>query len=289
MTPRDAQSAFALGPAFKAYEIEELVDVYFFRRLGLLVARFAAALRLTPTQVTVFGALVGIAGGAMLYDQRLGLYAFALLIIHGIIDSADGQLARMTGQVTELGRVLDGGAGYLTHAAIYLAIATGVMHRGGSSAILIWMVLAGIANAVQAQMYEHHRHDYATIAVKGLAPRGDPAQVAQAWMKSLYAWYLATARVLNGLHAKVESAIAARSTAGVVREEDRARYRKCFYWPMRGWNLLGDNMRRYAIGILVCLDRLDLFFAFILLPMNLVLIALWLWQRSADRKFLAGL
>lgn len=289
MTPRDGQPFLAPDLAFKAYEIEELVDVYFFRRLGFIIARFAAALRLSPTQVTVFGALVGIAGGAMLYDERLGLYAFALLILHGIIDSADGQLARMTGQVTELGRALDGGAGYLTHAAIYLAIAAGVIHRGGSSTILIWMVLAGISNAVQAQMYEYHRHDYAMIAVKGVAPRGDPAQVTQAWMKSLYAWYLATARVLNGLHAEVESVIAARSTAEVVREDDRARYRKYFYWPMRGWNLLGDNMRRYAIGILVCLDRLDLFFAFVLLPMNAVLIALWFWQRSADRRFLASL
>ncbi len=288
MTPRDGQPVLAQGLAFKAYEIEELADVYFFRRLGFVIARLAAALRLTPTHVTVFGALVGIAGGAMLYDERLGLYAFALLILHGIIDSADGQLARLTGQVTELGRVLDGCAGYLTHAAIYLAIAAGVIHRGGSSGILIWMVLAGIANAVQAQMYEYHRHDYAMIAVKGLAPRGDPTQVTQTWMKSLYAWYLGTAEVLNGLHADVESRITARSSGGVVLEDDRALYRKCFYWPMRGWNLLGDNMRRYAIGVLVCLDRLDLFFAFVLLPMNVVLIALWFWQRSADRRFLAS-
>ncbi len=23
--------------------------------------------------------------------------------------------------------------------------------------------------------------------------------------------------------------------------EDRETYRACFYWPVRGWNLLGDN------------------------------------------------
>ena len=287
VTPQAGHSVPPPDLAFKAYEIEELVDVYFFRRLGFLVARLAAALRLTPAHVTVFGALVGIAGGALLYDQRLGLYAFALLILHGIIDSADGQLARMTGQVTELGRVLDGVAGYLTHASIYVAIATGVMQGGGSGAILLWMVLAGIANAIQAQMYEYHRDNYATIAVKGAAPR-DPTQITKGLLKSLYAGYLATARMLNGLHTEVESRVAARSTEGVVREDDRARYRKCFYWPMRGWNLLGDNMRRYAIGILVCLDRLDLFFVFVLLPMNVVLIALLFWQRSADRKFLDG-
>jgi phosphatidylglycerophosphate synthase len=289
VTPRDGQSVPAQGLAFKAYEIEELADVYFFRPLGFIVARFAAAIRLTPTQLTIFGALVGIAGGAMLYDVRLGFYAFALLIIHGVIDSADGQLARLTGRATELGRVLDGGSGYLTHAAIYLGIALGVIHRGGSGAILFWMVLAGIANAVQAQMYEYHRHDYAMIAVRGLVPRGDPAKVTQGWMKSLYAWYLITARMLTGLHVEVESLIAARSTAGVVREEDRPRYRDCFYGPIRGWNLLGDNTRFYAIGVLVWLGRIDLFFAFVLLPMNLALLALWLWQRNADRKFLANL
>src|SRR5205823_3146233 len=64
------------------------------------------------------------------------------------------------------------------------------------------------------------------------------------------------------------------------------RYRDCFYWPMRGWNLLGDNTRFYAIGVLAWLHRLDLFFIFILVPMNLALIALWLWQRRADRRFL---
>jgi hypothetical protein len=53
--------------------------------------------------------------------------------------------------------------------------------------------------------------------------------------------------------------------------------------------LLGDNTRFYAIGVLVCLHQIDLFFAFVLLPMNLALVALWLWQRSADRRFLASL
>ena len=286
VTPRNGQSVLAQGLAFKAYEIEELVDVCFFRPFGFIVARCAAAFRLTPTHVTVFGALIGIAGGALLYDQRLGLYGFALLIMHGIVDSADGQLARLTGQATELGRVLDGVSGYLTHGAIYIAIAAGVIHHGGSGTILIWMVLAGIANAAQAQMYEYHRHDYAMIVVKGIAPSDDSAKVTSACMKSLYGWYLATARMLNGLHVEVESLITARSAAGVVREDDRARYRECFYAPVRGWNLLGDNLRRFAIGLLVYLDRLDLFFAFILLPMNLALIALWLWQRTADRRFL---
>ena len=99
-------------------------------------------------------------------------------------------------------------------------------------------------------------------------------------------------RALSGRHARVEALIAARagSTAnGVVRHEDRARYRSCFYGPVRGWNAMGDNTRFYAIGVLAWVHHLDWFFAFVLLPMNAVFALLWLWQARADRRFLAGL
>jgi hypothetical protein len=288
VTPRNGQPLIAQGVASKASEIEEWVDAYFFRPLGSIIARGGRALGMTPTHLTAMGALAGIAGGALLYDERLGAFAFALLLLHGIFDSADGQLARTTGQVSELGRVLDGAAGYVTYGAIYLAIASSVLHRGGSSSILIWMLLAGIATALQAQMYDYHRTAYISVVAEGRAPGNDPAEVPP-WVSWLYRGYLMMQRCLIGLHARVETALVARSVAGRVSEQDRTRYRECFYGPVRGWNLLGDNTRFYAIGVLICLHRIELFIAFVLLPMNLVMLALWLWQRSADRKFLAGL
>jgi phosphatidylglycerophosphate synthase len=272
--------------AFKAYEIEELADVYFFRPLGLLVARAARRAGLTPTQVTIGCGAVGIVGGALLYDTRLGLLAFALLIMHGIVDSADGQLARLTGQVSELGRILDGLAGYVTYAVAYVALIAGIVSRGGSPSIAAWAVLAACANAVQAQMYDYHRTSYATIAIKGMAPRDTSASVQTAWARGLLRGYERAQRWLAGLHPDVEASVTARSANGRVDESDRARYRACFYWPVRGWNLLGDNTRFYAIGVLAWFDHLDWFFAFILLPMNAALAALWLWQRRADLRFL---
>ena len=266
----------------------ELADVYFFHPLGSICARLANSLRMTPTQVTIVSALMGVAGGALLFDERLGLVAFALLIVHGIIDSADGQLARMTGKSTELGKVLDAVAGYVTHAAIYLAIAAGVLHRGGSSVILVWMVLAGIATIAQAQMYEYHRRAYSSVVGEGCLPRHDPAMVGPS-LRWIMHGYLFVQRWLIGLHAEVEAALARRSIGGGVRDEDRLRYRDHFYWRVRGWNLLGDNTRFYAIGVLACFHRIDLYFAFILLPMNLALIVLWLWQRRAGQRFFASL
>jgi len=285
---RDGQSAYARRLAFKAIEIEELTDIFFFRPCGWLIARGAGAVGLTPTQLSTLRAITGIAGGALLYNKSPGLLCFVLLILSETIDSADGQLARMTGRITELGRVFDGVGDYVAHGAIYIAIAAGMIHRGGSSSVLVWMSLAGLSNAIQSQMYDYHRTAYVTVVAQGRAPGNEPAKVPS-WIRWLYSGYTTMQRWLIGPHEKVEAALQARSDAGRVREEDRARYRECFYRAIHGWNLLGSNTGLYALGVLIWLHRVDLFLIFILLPMNLALIALWLWQRSADRKFLAGL
>ena len=288
VTFRDGQSAFVRTLAFKAFEIEELTDIFFFRPCGWIIARGARALRMTPTHLSITGAMIGVAGGVLLYDQTRGLLSFGLLILSEIVDSADGQLARLTGEFTELGRVIDGLGDYVRRGAIYIAIAAGMIDRGGSSSILVWMLLAGIANAIQSQMYDYHRTTYVRVVAEGGAPDNGATKVPS-WIRWLYSGYLTMQRWLIGQHGKVEGALAARAVAGRVREEDKVRYRECFYRPVRGWNLLGSNTGLYALGVLIWLHRVDLFFAFMLLPMNFALIALWFWQRSADRKFLAGL
>jgi phosphatidylserine synthase len=288
VTPRNGHSNFAQSLAFKSVEIEELTDVYFFRPAGSLIAHGARAIGITPTGLTIVGTLIGIAGGAFLYDERLGLVAFAFLILHSIVDSADGQLARMTGRVTELGRILDGLSGYATHVAIYLMIATGLVHRGAGLSVIFWMVLAGMATAIHAGMYDYHRNAYTAVVAEARVP-GYVVSEVPAPISWLFTVYLLIQRGLVGSHPKVEAILAARAVASRVSKEDRQRYREIFYPLVRGWNFLGDNTRFFAIGVLVYLHRIDLFFAFVLIPMNLAFIALWLWQRSADRRFLARL
>src|SRR5262245_55074020 len=93
--------------AFKAQEIEERVAVYCFRPIGMVIAHGARALRWTPTALTMIAMGVGTVGGLLLYDPKWGAAAFTLLMCHGIFDSSDGQLARLTGQTSEFGRLMD--------------------------------------------------------------------------------------------------------------------------------------------------------------------------------------
>jgi phosphatidylglycerophosphate synthase len=280
----------APGLAFKAYEIEEWIDIYFYRRVGIVIAHGARLLHLNPNTVSVIAGIVGGIGGALLVDDRYVWLGLTLTVLFGAIDSADGQLARMTGQTSELGRLLDGLAGYVQTGAAYVALVVRMVHGGDP---LWWALslgaLGGVATAIHAQMYDYHRTAYAAIVLKGKAASPDFDGTAVDRRSGLVKSYEGLQRRLSGLHAAVERAIAARADHGMVPADLRQRYRECFYLPVRWWNLFGDNIRRYALIALAIAGHLDWYFAFILVPLNLVLLGVWRYQRRADRSFLAGL
>ncbi|HUR32898.1 MAG TPA: CDP-alcohol phosphatidyltransferase family protein [Vicinamibacterales bacterium] len=272
------------GLAFKAREIEELVDVYFFRRLGIVFALLARALRLTPTMVTVGAMMAGAAGGALLASPRYALLGVALLILHGVLDSSDGQLARLTGQSTEFGRMMDGVAGYVTHIAMYLGILASGFARGYGWELFAAAGAAGACTIVHAQMYDYHRTTYAACVLEGEAL---PA-IAGHPHAGIVGLYEAMQRAIAGRHPAVEQAIAGRAVGGRVRDDDRQRYRACFYRPVRGWNLMGDNVRRLAIAVAAWSGRPEWFIVSELVPVNAAFVVLWWVQRRADARFLEG-
>jgi hypothetical protein len=278
------------GLAFKAREIEERIAVYVHRPLGILVARAARRLRLTPTAVTVCGGLTGIAGGLLLADRRSALLGFGLLVLHGVLDSSDGQLARMTGQTSERGRVLDGVAGYVTHIAIYCGVIATWMHETRLGAVAVFGVAAaaGVCNIVHAQMYDYYRSSYSRVVVDGLAPTGSTRRSPRSRaLFRLLAGYEAVQRRIASRHPAVEAIIARRAIDGIVSHADRERYRSAFYRLVRGWNLLGDNTRFYALGALAWTHHVEWFPALVLGPMNVVFVAMRAWQARADERFLA--
>jgi len=276
--------------AYKAYEIEELVDVYVFRRLGIGVAHAARLARLTPNAVSIIAGVVGVLGGSLLASRRWAPLGVVLIYVHGVFDSADGQLARLTGRTSELGRLLDGLAGYFTHVAVYVSVIVLTRREGGSWMVLPLVVAAGACTAIQAQMYDYYRTTYASVVVQRRAPLVDPQSGRQGGLLARVGRvYARVQRQLVGAHVLVEQAIANRSRAGVVAEADVQRYRASFYRLVRGWNVMGDNVRRYVLAMLVVLGHVEWFPAVTLVPLNLVLLGLWLWQQRADRRFLQAI
>lgn len=150
--------------SLKYREVEEVYDLYFSRYYGLHLANLAKYFGLTPTNLTMMSILTGVVGGGLLYFQHdiiVVVVAGLLITLAGLLDSADGQLARMTGQSSEFGRILDGLADSLVFIACYV---------GGTSFLVfgadgdLWFILlasvTGYMHNIKSGVYDFYKNEF---------------------------------------------------------------------------------------------------------------------------------
>ena len=108
----------------KSQETEGPFELYMTRTPGYLWALLFKKLHIHPVSITIVSIIIGAAAGYFFFfpDLTHNLIGMALIIFANWLDCADGQLARMTGQRTLIGRILDGFCGDVWFFCIYVAI-----------------------------------------------------------------------------------------------------------------------------------------------------------------------
>ena len=112
--------------SLKSLETENFLDRVFYRPVGYKIAKAIQNTGITPNIVTIISIFIGVSAGIFWwfpYNITLAFLGVAVLIIANILDCVDGQLARMTGIKSQVGRILDGFAGDLWFLMIYIAFA----------------------------------------------------------------------------------------------------------------------------------------------------------------------
>lgn len=107
------------------------------------VARFTDRLsggRVTATHITVLSLAAHLGVAWAIIEGRLSLAA-ALVVIFGLMDALDGELARLQNKATNLGIVLDATSDRLKETFIYAAIVV-YLSRQLTPEQLFWVVLA---------------------------------------------------------------------------------------------------------------------------------------------------
>lgn len=117
--------------SLKSSETEDWIDFHIVRPFSYLWACAFARFGVHPNTVSVLSMFFGAASalffvhGCFYYEGKDGLMAnlvaLFLLLIADILDNTDGQLARMTGKKSRMGRILDGVAGVFWYVPIYAA------------------------------------------------------------------------------------------------------------------------------------------------------------------------
>lgn len=149
-----------LNATLKSQDTEEWLDIHFTRPLGLLWARLFHRLGVHPNTVTVLSIILGAAAGVLFYFENLGLNVLGILLLvwANIYDSCDGQLARMTGQKTRLGRVLDGFAGDVWFFCIYAAICLRLTPTWGLWIWVLCAVAGFLCHGKQCALADYYRN-----------------------------------------------------------------------------------------------------------------------------------
>lgn len=163
------QSQPTLESTLKSSDTEEFIDIHFYRPIGYRWALFFQKRGITPNAVTIASIFLGVGAGICFYFDNIfvTILGILLLVWANSYDSADGQLARMTQNYSPLGRILDGFAGDLWFASIYIAICTRLFPEWG---FYIWIVaiIAGYFHSKQASMADYYRNIH-LLFLKGKA------------------------------------------------------------------------------------------------------------------------
>lgn len=150
----------AFENSLKSNDTEEQIDIWFYRPIGYQIALFCAKVGLRPNPVTIISIFFGVAAGVLFYFQDLWINVIGMLslMFANSLDSADGQLARMTNDKSRFGRILDGVAGDFWFIAIHIALCLRSMDEGWSAWIWVPGVVAGFSHMIQSAMADYYRN-----------------------------------------------------------------------------------------------------------------------------------
>lgn len=186
----------------KSADVEGPVELYATRTPGYLLALGCRALGLHPVAVTIASMALGVAAAVLFAADTAGvrLGGVAMLLLANWLDCADGQLARMTGKCTQVGRILDGFAGDLWFFAIYFAICLRLTPAWGP---WIWLLAAWAGfycHARQCALADYYRQAHLYFASGGTGGELDNSAALRAhygalgwnrreWFTKLYEFF----------------------------------------------------------------------------------------------------
>ena len=146
----------------KSKDTEEFLDKIFYRPLGYLIALGSKKIGMTPNAVTIASIFIGIIAGHLFYynNLRINVIGILLLIFAEALDSADGQLARITNQKSMYGRILDGFGGNLWFISSYIHVCLRLIASGSPYTVFLLAIVAGISHSLQSAMADYYRNYY---------------------------------------------------------------------------------------------------------------------------------
>ena len=280
--------------ASKGPVVEEWADRWFFRPLGWRLATGLVPTRISADAVTFASLVLGVVAGHLFWYRSAWINAGGVLlfILSDVLDSADGQLARLRGTSTRMGRILDGLADTGRFVSLYghLGARLYVTGHGWGGAVLALAAL--LSHSYQAAAADFIRQAYLYFAVGTGSELDIPEQSptpehASVWSRIsawLYGDYVRRQAWLFPRTTALARALSGRDVPASVRRSWAERQR----WVVRGCALIAQNIR-FVLLALTAVPHWPAAYCWIVVgPLNAVLVVLIL-AHEREPKFHAQL
>ena len=292
----------AVEATFKSRDTEEWLDIWFTRPVGLLFARFFNLLGMHPNVVTVISIFLGVFAGFCWWHTTMEwtILGIIMLMLANFLDSADGQLARMTSKKTLWGRLLDGFAGDLWFASIYIFLALRLTNKpmpfcgGVTWGIWIWVIMlvsGGVFHSRQAGLADYYRNIYLLFHgdnselndSRELAEQQHNTPWRERWFWKIwlffYQGYTRTQERMTPCVQKFRAAVRGKYGNGIPPELG-AEYCRRTYHLLKWTNISTFNTRAIVLYITLLVGMPWIYFIFELTVMNVIFFGM----RSAHEK-----
>lgn len=278
--------------SLKTLETANFLDRVFYRPVGFFFTKPLVGTRITPNMITILSIFVGIGAGlCFLFSNAIWwtVAGILLLILANILDCVDGQLARLTGIKSEIGRILDGVAGDLWFATIYICLIIRLSHEFPELwGVISWPIflalgiLSGLSHLQQAAVTDYYKtvHLFFISPEKGLELETSEHVAARvASMTGINRFftklYIAYTRVQEWrtpwLQKYLKKINADYPNPTDIPEQERLGYRKESKKIIRYVNLLSFNGRTVPLFIFLLLGMPWLYFIYEIVVLNIVL------------------
>ncbi len=266
--------------AHKGEAVEEWLDLRFYRPLGIRLARALLPTRVSADQVTLVATLVGLVAGHLFFYQSpwVNTAGFLLFVISDLLDSADGQLARLRGRSTRFGRMLDGIGDSLRFVGLYTHLLFRAMRAGGGLFGFGLVVAALWSHTLQSAAVDFVRNAFLRLGTGDGGevdlPEDFPAEEAQGWFERVAQWlYRDWVRRQAKLLPRTARLVRLVKD-GEVTEAFRTEYRRRQQPLLTACTWLGQNLHILLLGLAGAIGRPSFFLWTNVTLLNLILLGL---------------
>lgn len=295
-----AQPEVSFESTLKSNDTEEKLDIYFYRPIGYRIALFCAKINMTPNTVTIISIFIGVAAGILFYYQELwiNVIGMLLLVFANSLDSADGQLARITNNKSRLGRILDGFAGDFWFAAIHIALCLRLQNEGWPAWIWVLGIGAGVSHVFQSAMADYYRNVH-LFFIKGVSGSElDNSKDLQddldanrtsmnLFLRVVAGGYIGYTKLQERCSPQLQKflALTKQKFPTVIPQEIVNDFRVLNKPLMRLTNIVQFNTRVIFLFLWLFIDQTWLYFIFDLVVLNAILIYMCVRQENISKLF----